>query len=259
MSKVPNIFHFCYFGGRPLGLLEYLSVKSTYEVNKPEAIYFYCDQQLQGEWWEKIKPMVTFEHLEPFDQRFGVPVPYPSHKADLTRLEKLIERGGIYLDLDVICRNPFTPLMNHRVVVAQELVAGNLVGLGSAVILAQKGEQFIERWYEGFDPKRSLWKGHRSAGPQDKYFTEIAVKYARFLATYWPEELHIEPVESFFEPTYAPDRMKLFFEDKDDGSFDSSYCHHIWSVAKQQYAKQITIEEIKVGESSFAKLAQRFI
>ncbi len=256
---VPNIYHFCYFGGRPLGWIEYLAVLSCYKVNSPEKIYFYTDSELAGEWWEKILPMVEVEKVAPINEAFGVAVPYPAHKADILRLYKLIERGGVYLDLDVVCRRPFAPLFDHRVVLGQELVAGNLVGLCNAVVLAQPGEQFLQRWLEGFDPQKSLWRGFRSSGPQDKYYSEISIKYSHFLANYWPEEVHVEPVSSFFSPTYEGGEMKKFFEDSDTGAFDQSYCHHLWSVAKKTYLDGKTLEQIASPETAFGKLVQNLV
>ena len=42
---IPNIIHFIYgldpsFGGKPFMLFHYLAIKSAYEVNKPDKIYF---------------------------------------------------------------------------------------------------------------------------------------------------------------------------------------------------------------------------
>ncbi len=255
---IPNVFHFIYFKGRPLGWLEYLAVKSCLEVNKPEKIYFYSDEELEGEWGRKILDLVTLEKVEPINEIFGVPVPHPAHKADVLRLQKLIERGGVYLDINVICRKPFAPLYENRMVMGEEKFMGKTVGLCNAVMLAQPNENFLQRFLEGFDPKRSLWAGFRSRGPEDLYYSEISIKYSHFLANYWPEEIHIEPYTSFFDPAYETERLKAFFEQPDTGEWDNCYCHKIWSVGREKYISTKTWEEAKEGNSAFTNLVRRF-
>ena len=43
---VPNIIHFIFglekkFGNRPFSIFHYLAIKSAYEINEPDKIYFY--------------------------------------------------------------------------------------------------------------------------------------------------------------------------------------------------------------------------
>lgn len=233
---------------------------SAAKVNKPETIYFYTDQnELAGEWWERIKPLVTVEYVEPFTEMFGVPVPHPAHKSDIVRLQKLFERGGVYLDLSVICRNPFAPLYDQRVVMGQELVAGNLVGLCNAVVIAQPQENFIQRFLDGFDPKKSLWQGFRSRGPQDMYYSEISIKYSHFLSDYWPEEIHVVSVDSFFEPTYEEQKLVEFYELPDTGKWQTSYCHKIWSVARNRYIDGKILEAVSGANTAFGALLRRYL
>ena len=257
---IPNIIHFVYFGGRPLGLVEYLAVRSAIEVNKPEVVYWYGDEELSGEWGEKILKLVCFEKVKTINVAFGVAIVHPAHKADILRLQKLIERGGIYLDLDVICRNPFTPLLNNRVVLGKEVNMGKLVGLCNAVILAQKQENYTRRFLEGFDPNRSLWQGFRSTGPKDIYYSEISIKYSHFLANYWPEEIYVEDEKSFYYPNYEEGQLREFFIEEDRGQFDKCYCHHLWgSAVREKYFANLDTKGLKEGKSPFAKLVARYI
>lgn len=258
--SIPNIIHFVYFGNKPLGIVEYLAVKSAVVVNNPTKVYWYGDYDLEGEWGERIAKLVEFERVEPLNVAFGVAVVHPAHKADILRLRKLIERGGIYLDLDVICRKPFSDLLNNRLVMAKEVHLGKLVGLCNAVILAQKEQNFTRRFLEGFDPERSLWRGFRSTGPKDLYYSEISIKYSHFLANYWPEEITVLEKEAFFYPSYQEDELEDFFVKKDTGKFDNCYCHHLWGTAvREKYFNNLTIEEILGGESPFCKLAAKFL
>jgi len=45
---IPNIVHFMYFIGpdsREFGFINYLAVKTVYEVQKPDIIYFYYNEE----------------------------------------------------------------------------------------------------------------------------------------------------------------------------------------------------------------------
>lgn len=258
MDSIPNIIHFCYFGGLEFSLINYLSVRSVHDINKPDAIYFYASEEPRGEWYKKAKKYLTIVPTIFPESIFGVDVPHPAHKADIVRLQKLIEHGGIYLDWDVICAKPFTPLLNNRVVLGEEIYDGHKVGLCNGVILAKPQESFTQRWLEGFDPKKSLWRGFRSKGT-DLYYSEMSVKYSHFLSMIYPEEIHIEPHQSFFYPSYFPPELEEFFT-TDSHRFDGAYCYHLWTnAAYEQYLKDITVEKIFSEDTAFARLARPFL
>ncbi|MDO8472072.1 MAG: glycosyltransferase [bacterium] len=258
MDTVPNIIHFCYFGGLEFSLINYLAVRSAYEVNKPDQIYFYTSEDPGGEWYEQAKQYLTVVPTTFPDKIFGVDVPHPAHKADIIRLQKLIELGGIYLDWDIICAKPFTPLRQFRTVLGEEIYDGHKVGLCNAVILARPQENFTKRWLEGFDPNKSLWHGFRSTGP-DLYYSEMPVKYPHFLSLFYPEEIHVEPKESFFYPSYFAPELEEFFT-TDSHRFDGAYCYHLWNnAAYDKYLKDITPEKIKTEDTAFTRLARPFL
>ncbi|OGG19430.1 hypothetical protein A2721_02790 [Candidatus Gottesmanbacteria bacterium RIFCSPHIGHO2_01_FULL_47_48] len=266
---IPNIFHFCYFGGRPYSLVDYLAVKSAFDVNHPEKMYMYVDHEPTGPYWQKAKPYLEIVSTFPPATFAGVPVPHPAHKADIVRLQKLLPLGGVYLDNDVICAKPFAPLYKYPLVLGKEIWNGTRlkiyaenawVCLCSAVVLAQPNSPFLSRWLEGFDPTKSLWRGFRSTGPQDRYYSEISIKYPRFLAQNYPEEIHVEERESFFNPGYTDEELIPFFEDSHPELFEGAYCHHLWANASyDRYLKTLTEQDIKNSDTSFARLAQRFI
>lgn len=267
---IPNVFHYCYFGGRPFSLVEYLTIKSAYEVNRPEKMFIYMDVVPENDpWWEKAKQFLEVVQTTPPDNIDGIPVPHPAHRADIVRLQKLLEMGGIYTDLDVLCVKPFTPLLGYPVVLGKEVWNGTVnglkaenawVGLCNGVLLAEKNATFLQRWLEGFHPKTSLWCGFRSKGPQDLYYSEMSIKYSRFLAQNYPEEIHIEEQKSFFYPGYTDEDLELFFKGNSDELFAEAYCHHLWAnAAYERYLKGLTEERIKTEESTFNRLARRYL
>jgi hypothetical protein len=183
---IPKIFHFIYVGGRPFSFIHFLAIYMAWKVNRPEIIYFHHTEEPTGEWWQLARPLLTLNRVPPVTEIFGNPVIYPAHKADIIRLDMLREHGGIYLDLDVICINPFDPLLHYPFVMGIEPGTG----LCNAVILAQPQAPFIERWqaqYRSFDAKR--WNYHSVVLPGQ-------------MAKESPELIHIANKYSFFYPTH---------------------------------------------------------
>lgn len=256
--NIPNIFHLCYFGGRPFDIVNYLAIKSAHDINKPDTMFLYLDEEPSGEWWKKTKGYVEIIKITPPSKIFGKPLLTLQHKANIVRLEKMIEFGGIYLDLDVICNKPFTPLRNYPFVLGQEEVNGKIIGLCNAVILGEKNALFAQRWLEGFDPKKSYWRGYRTNG-NDKYFTEMGVRYPKFLANIFPDEIQVEPKTSFYFPSHALDEMVDFFE-RNTTKFDNSYSYHLWTkLYYEKYIMNISLKQIQQQKTTFSRLVLRFL
>ncbi len=185
-GTVPNVIHFIYLGGRPFSFVHFLAVYTAWKINQPDVIYFHHTELPSGQWWQKAMPFVTLNRVEPIHSIHGNPIKYLAHMADVIRLEQLAQHGGIYLDLDVICINPFTPLMQNKTVMGIE--AGT--GLCNAVIMAKPGAQFIHEWqksYVDFDAKK--WNYH-------------SVIFPWALAQKLPEEVYIADQYAFFYPTH---------------------------------------------------------
>lgn len=254
---VPNNIFFCYFGGRPISLINYVAIKAAAQVNNPNKIYFYYDTEPSGEWWVKIKQFCDPVKIKPIDRVFGQKLSMLSHKADLWRLQKLLKSGGIYLDTDVICNKPFGALKKHSVVLGEEKAHGKTVGLCSAVILAEPEANFIKRWWDGYDPAKSLWRGFRSSG-HDLYWTESSIKYPYFLSHYWADEVEVVPFETFYGFGWVEEDLEKFY--KTNKKIPESYVYHLWSnSAYDKYLKDVTKESIKSQDTNFSRLILRYI
>lgn len=240
-------------------MVNYLSIKSTLIVNRPGKIYFYCDAEPSGQWWEKIKTYVEIVRYRPLEKIFGIPIKHPAHKADVARLEILLKKGGVYLDTDIICHKPFTPFLNYPVVLGEERRGEKSVGICSAVILAEKNAIFLQRWLEGFDPKRSLWKGFRSTG-FDLYYAEMTTRYAKFLSTIYLEEVEVVGYKNFFYPTYADEDLHKFYETDEKMRIDEAFCYHLWgNSAWDSYLAGLTEEKIRKNDTNFARVVYPFL
>jgi Glycosyltransferase sugar-binding region containing DXD motif len=247
--RIPSLYHLIRFSAktelrtRPFGLVEYLAVRSCAEVNRPGMIRFYCDEEPWGAWWELGKSHLEVVRMRAPAATHGIVFKHPAHQTDVARLEILLEHGGIYLDLDVMCLRPFLPLQNGSVVMGEE----SGVGLCNAVILAEPDAPFLRRWldaYAEFDADD--WNLH-------------SVREPARLAAGHPGEVTVLDERKFFWPMYWPGHLEAFFRKQGSGFCRESYCVHLWATLSQEYLDEITPRTIWERESEFCLLARRFV
>lgn len=262
-QKIPNKLHFVFglsedFGGKSWSLCHYLAVKSAIELNKPEKVYFYYKFKPTGKWFEMIEDQLDLIQIEPPSEIFGRPLLHVAHQTGVIRLQVLIEEGGIYMDVDTISRKPFTDLLHHSCVLGiQGYPNGAVEGLCDGVILAEKNSEFLKHWLLSY-------QSHRSKG-RDEYWAEHAVYMPYMLSKQYPDLLHIEPYSSFHYPLYhgddpvaSIDGIKVLFEQNKE--FKNAYCHHVWeSITWEPYLKNLTIESITNIDTTYNKIARKFL
>jgi SAM-dependent methyltransferase len=119
-------------------------------------------------------------------------------------------------------------------------------GLCNAVILAEPGAPFLQRWHNEYRSFRS--KGH------DKYWGEHSVEIPLQLAKAHPGEVTILAPKAFFWPTWQEDGLKRIFAstepipDDDDGV----YANHLWeSHAWFAYLHDLTPARVRSIDSNF--------
>lgn len=205
----------------------------------------------------KAKQFCEPVKITPVEEVFGQKLTMLSHKADVWRLQKLLETGGIYLDTDVICNRPFGELKGNSVVLGEEKADGNIVGLCSAVILAEPEANFMKRWWDGYDPDKSLWRGFRSTG-HDLYWTELIIKYPYFLSHYWADEIKVVPFEQFYGFSWGKEDLRKFYETNE--KIPNSYVYHLWSnSAYDRYLKDVSENSVKSDDTNFSKLILKYL
>ena len=261
-SKIPNIIHFI-FGLIPqeeeFHLYRYLSVKSAYEVNKPDIIYFYYHYEPYGEWWEKTKEIVKLEKVDLPDKIFGNHLNHYAHKCDVIRLEKIIERGGIYLDIDTICVKSFSDLLdtNHFVMGAQGSYndLDKIYGLCNAVMLSVPQSKFALKWYNSY-------KTFRSTG-RDENWDEHSVIMPLRLYEKYPNEITVINYNSFFYPMWDDIEGILFNGKIDNGEYEkiikNNYCIHLWDTYTHNILKTYTEKSIFEKNSIYNIFARKFL
>ncbi|WP_394766521.1 glycosyltransferase [uncultured Paludibaculum sp.] len=204
---------------------------------------FYYQYEPSGYWWDKAKPYLNLIPVTSPSEVFCNPLLHPAHKADVMRLDILLDRGGVYLDLDVISLKPFSPLLEFDVVLGEE----RNVGLCNAVILARPRAPFLSRWrnaYCSFDAKE--WNSH-------------SVKVPRMLADEAPDEVHIVDHKKFFWPMYWREHLRSFFVEAGSSFCAESYCVHLWESLTWPHIRKLTVKHLLTVDSEFCSLVRQYV
>ena len=260
-QKIPNIIHFCYalLPDAPFHLFHYLAIKSAYDLNNPDQIYFYYQHEPKGKWWDKAKPLLTLVQMKPPTEIFGNPLRHFAHQADVIRLAKLNEVGGIYLDMDTISIKPFTDLLNYDFVMgiqdsAKTNADDEFYGLSNAIMLGAKDSFFGTNWYSGYKTFRSLGR--------DKYWDEHSVRVPLELIKKYPESIKILGGDAFFFPLWDDIERVMFNEEmlpRFNELFKNSYSVHFWETFTMDLLTSIDENYVYSHNNIYSMLARKYL
>ena len=272
--KIPHLFHFV-FGLKkqtePFHLVYYLCLESCYQVNQPEKIFFYYHHMPYGPYWDRIKDRLTLEKVDlsptvsrfryGFRNRWARRYSY-AHHSDFIRLEKLIDRGGVYADIDTIFVNKIPEalyaksfVLGREADIEDQKTKRILPSLCNAFMMAERGAEFgklwLERMEESFD---GSWSSHSTLLPQR-------------LSEEYPDLIHIEPERSFYKHMWTREDLHSLFEGCDTDFTDVISIHlwsHLWWSKRRKdfsefHAGLITEENIRTIRTTYNVLARRFL
>jgi hypothetical protein len=254
---IPKILHYC-FGmssdsdGKPWSLVHYVCLRSAIERIRPTEVFFYFEKEPTGLWWELSRGLVTLERIKAPREIFGNPVVHFAHRADIVRLEKLLSRGGIYLDADVFVHSTFDHLLGQATVLGKQVVDERELGLCNAVILAEPQATFLKRWHSEYRSFRS--KGH------DAYWDEHSVQIPYQLSKKFPDEITVLPSLAFFWPTFKEADLSLIFDSSAPIDLSRAYATHLWeSIAWERYLEHLTPGRVRMVDTNFHRWARPLI
>jgi len=233
-SSIPRIFHFV-FGLRPqrepFHLAYYLCLASCIQLNRPDRVYFHYHHEPYGRYWDLIKEKLTLEKVEPveFISRFDYEDKFIqkhltyAHHADFIRLEKLLEHGGVYADIDTLFLHPYPDSLfdNPCVLGREDPIRCQQTGalkdsLCNALIMAEPDSEFCCRWLDGMkDAFDGSWSNHSTVLPQQ-------------ISEAHPETIHIEPPRSFYGFMWTSEDLRRLFEECET-DLQNMYSIHLWS------------------------------
>jgi len=201
----------------------YVAVYSAYKLNNPDKIYFYYHHEPFGPWYTKLKeiPNIIFEKVDIPTHIGNKPILHVAHKADIIRMEKLLERGGIYMDIDTISVRPYTHLLGNDVVLGKEKEDG----ICNAVMLTKPNSEFFTLWYSSYESE------FKSDG-----WNEASIKLPKKLANQYPTKLTLLEEDVFFLPSWD-ETDKIFKESYDIP--DNLITLHLWESFSKEYLDNI--------------------
>jgi glycosyltransferase involved in cell wall biosynthesis len=231
-TKVPDIVHFV-FGYNPdstvFSFINYVAVLSALHVLRPDKVLMHCLYEPTGFFWELVKPFVTLVQGRDVTSIFGNPVEHYAHKADIIRLEALLEYGGIYLDADVVTLRPFGDVMDSECTLGQEgqdrTFLSRKVGLCNGVIAAAPNATFLRLWYEEYRMfDQDKWNFHSVQLPQK-------------IAQAQPDIISQRSFDTFHWPLWDSAGMNVMMNSF-DYKYTSNLAVHVWNhgMARSQYS-----------------------
>jgi FkbM family methyltransferase len=193
-----------------------MSILSAKFVIKPDKIYFWYRNEPYGKYWEICKPYLDLKLVEDYDKiTKGTEVKelsHHAHKSDIIRMKKLIEIGGIYLDIDTITVKPIDDLLHNKAVMCKE----RWYGLCNAVMMSEPNNRFITDWLESYFDQFD-----------EKAWNKASVLYPKTIAHNYPDCLTVLEEEYFFYP--CPTEFSKIFDVPDMEIPQNLTILHLWS------------------------------
>lgn len=273
MSRIPRITHFV-FGLReqlePFHLLHYLAIETCRRILQPERIYLHYHHLPFGVFWDEIRPYLTLARVdllpEVLQARYDeclVPEQYRyAHHADFVRLDALVEHGGVYADMDTIFVRPLPDaLYGEKFVIGREAaVADEITGdvrpsLCNALMIAEPGSVFARTWRARMGAAiNGTWSNHSGF-------------LAQALSEELPDEVRVEPEESFFAVPCTPAGLASLLE---HGSLDvsRSYSVHLWAHVwwsmdrtdfSLRHCREMSVANLRTSRSPLAELVRPYL
>jgi len=273
-EKIPNQFHFVYGlkeQTEPFHLCYFLCIESCHQIEKPDIIYFYYHYEPYGHYWELIKERVepvrvdlsTFVSRYKYGFRNRKCKQYNyAHHSDFIRLDALIEKGGVYADIDTIFVNRIPEyLFTKSFVLGREddiccqKTKQTRLSLCNAFIMSMKNSAFAVKWREVMEKEfDGSWSNHSTLLPQR-------------LSEEYPDLIHIEPSRTFYKHMWTPEGIHTLLRgcDKDTTGVVSMHLwSHLWWSRKRKdfsdfHEGMLTEEHIRKVDTTYNLIARKFL
>lgn len=247
VHPIPNIIHMFWFSGensRQFGFVNYLAIRAAREVQNPEHLYVYYNKdQPENPYWQAAKQYATFVQEEAPTEFGGVELKWPQYQADVTRLQKLYEQGGIYLDTDELLLKPLTQFMDKKCVLNFESKEDTIA---NCVMLAQPKNQFLGKWLEALPEalKSDVWAYHAVCLPSQLYKQHSQM-------------VDLQPLETFLPFNWREDY--IFGEDEQElAKLENSCGIHMWETIWKDQLAEIDDNYLLNRNTLFAKLFRKY-
>ncbi len=247
---LPRLIHFIHGmvpqdGAGDFGLAEYLAMV-TAQAHHPrhKLVLWYSHAPSGNPFWQAAVRLAEAVRVDAPTVIHHRPLAHPAHRADVLRLQVLLEHGGIYLDTDMLVLRPFDSLFIAEAGMGLQLHPHiNLpCGLGNAVILARPRSRFLRRWLDSFE-------FFHSAGKDCAYdFHGVAMPL--ILARQFGGDITQLPHTHFFRHSWDPAGLAAMFTQVQP--MGDSYAQHLWASAAGPLLRDLTPERVLAEDSTYA-------
>jgi len=273
-SRIPNQFLFVYglrCQDEPFHISHYFCIESCFQINHPDRILFFYEHEPWGPWWELVKPRLTLMRISTNPRSYGIRYGWRNrdcrryqyaHVADFIRLEKLLEFGGVYADIDTIFVHPVPPeLWTKPFVLGREkdvvcrTTGRPLQSLCNAFIMSPPNAEFGRCWLEAM-PKAfdGSWSNHSTILPQN-------------LSQKMPHSIHIEPSRTFYPYMWSKCDLYTLLEGCQQDTTGISSIHlwsHLWWESNRQdfsvfHHGLMTESHVRHVDTTYNLLARPFL
>ena len=157
--------------GSDLGELEKLCIDSWIKNGYEFHLWLYDDIEVpKGVIVENANDIVSFDQY--FTYTKGHTKNTPVAFSNLFRAELLYQRGGLYVDLDVLCLKPYE--FNEQFVFSEQMDSGWDYHVATCILYSEnKGERIFEDWSDWIIAKKNKTITHGDLGPN--LFTKLIV------------------------------------------------------------------------------------
>lgn len=272
MSRIPRHFHFV-FGLRPqtepFHVVYYLCLESCLRVNRPERLTVHLHHEPHGPWWDRIRGRIEVargipsEHVRDEAYRGHEREFSYAHHADFIRLDRLIEHGGVYADMDTLFVRPYPDewfreescVLGREAPVPASPGAEPRPSVCNAVILAERGAPFLRAWREAM-PREfdGSWSRH-------------SCDLAHRLAAERAEWVRVVEEEAFYPFMWTVGDLRALLEERREppaGAYSVHLWNHLWWDARRTdfsafNQERLTPRFIRGGGNTYAWAARRFL
>lgn len=217
----PLLVHFVSGGGDKFAFGTMLHVLAAFDAfGAARAFVHHAGDVASGRWWWaqlRAHPRVTLREIDEVESVFGHALTSHAHRADIIRLEVLLEFGGVYLDTDALALRGIGHLLGAPGPVA--MAVERPAGLINAMIIApERDAPFLARWYRLYRQGPGCWNC-------------VSIVWPPRLAYTWPCDARVLPTRSLLvKGQYSPDGHERVF-DRSDYDFGGMLAVHLFNNA----------------------------
>ncbi len=227
-ATIPSIVHFVFAlapQSVPFSFVHYVAVLSAHLINRPAVILLHYHFPIYGPWFERLQEDVPQLHHMWTELPTVVgnkALKKTAHRADVVRLQALLEFGGTYLDIDTICVRPFGTLLEATTTV----LAREGRALCNAVMLAPVNAEFLRIWRDAY-----------AAAFNPEGWNEASVQLPARLAVRHPDSVTVLPESTFFLPSWT--EVHKIFVDVTPQIPTELVTLHLWESCSQAHMRNI--------------------